>query len=58
VPEEQVGQKLGVFVTVRAAAKRQLVSTNHIVRNRDIVARQTLVKKIEHLLQLNKGQEA
>jgi hypothetical protein len=48
VPEERVGQNCGFVDTVRAAVKRQLVLTNHVVYRRDIAESSTLVLSFQH----------
>jgi hypothetical protein len=43
VPEERVGQNCGFVDTVRAAVKRQLILTNHVVYRREIAEGKTLI---------------
>jgi hypothetical protein len=58
VLEERVGQNCGFVVTVRAAVKRQLVLTNHVVYRRKIAESNTLVLIVEHQYILSNDREA
>lgn len=57
MPEEQ-WDNWGLVVTVRAAAKRQLVLANETARDSDIAESKTLVSTMRHQPKLNKTQEA